>query len=81
MFFFYAVAFEPFLIIAITLCLGLIIGSARAAPGRRAVGAVVTGVYLIAVLTDFAYLYPALAAKAIPYAAWFSRMWFYSWIR
>jgi dolichyl-phosphate-mannose--protein O-mannosyl transferase len=81
MFAFYAVAFEPFLIIAITLCLGLIIGPTRAPPGRRAVGAVVTGVYLIAVLTDFAYLYPVLAAKAIPYASWFSRMWFYSWIR
>jgi dolichyl-phosphate-mannose--protein O-mannosyl transferase len=81
MFYFYAVAFEPFLIIAITLCLGLIIGPVMAAPGRRAVGAVVAGAYLIAVLTDFAYLYPALAAKSIPYAAWFSRMWFYSWIR
>jgi dolichyl-phosphate-mannose-protein mannosyltransferase len=81
MFFFYAVAFEPYLIIAVTLCLGLIIGPARAAPGRRAIGAVLAGIFLIAVLTDFAYLYPALAAKSIPYAAWRSRMWFFSWIR
>ncbi len=80
MFYFYAVAFEPFLIIAITLCLGLIIGSAQAAPGRRAMGAVVAGAYLIAVLTDFAYLYPVLAARIIPYASWLSRMWFRSWI-
>ncbi len=81
MFYFYAIAFEPYLIIAITLCLGLIIGRARAAPGRRALGSVLTGAYLIGVLTDFAYLYPALAARSIPYAAWLSRMWFYSWIR
>jgi dolichyl-phosphate-mannose-protein mannosyltransferase len=81
MFYFYAVAFEPYLVIAITLCIGLIIGPSSAAAGRRAMGAVVTGAYLIAVLTDFAYLYPALAAQAIPYADWFSRMWFYSWIR
>jgi dolichyl-phosphate-mannose-protein mannosyltransferase len=81
MFFFYAVAFEPYLVIAITLCLGLIIGPARAAPGRRAMGAVVTGAYLIAVLTNFAYLYPVFAAKVIPYSSWISRMWFYSWIR
>jgi dolichyl-phosphate-mannose-protein mannosyltransferase len=81
MFFFYAVAFEPYLIIAVTLCLGLIIGPAKAAPGRRALGAVLAGVFLIAVLTDFAYLYPVLAAKSIPYAAWRSRMWFFSWIR
>jgi dolichyl-phosphate-mannose--protein O-mannosyl transferase len=81
MFFFYAVAFEPYLIIAVTLCLGLIVGPATAAPGRRAIGAVLAGVFLIAVLTDFAYLYPALAAKSIPYSAWRSRMWFFSWIR
>jgi len=81
MFYFYAVAFEPFLVLAITLCLGLIIGPTRAAPGRRAMGAVVTGAYLLAVLTNFAYLYPVLASKSIPYVAWFSRMWFYSWIR
>jgi dolichyl-phosphate-mannose-protein mannosyltransferase len=80
MFDFYAVAFEPYLVIAITLCLGLIIGPARAAPGRRAMGAVVTGAYLLAVLTNFAYLYPVVAAQSIPYASWFSRMWFRSWI-
>jgi dolichyl-phosphate-mannose--protein O-mannosyl transferase len=32
------------------------------------------------VLVNFAYLYPILAAKAIPYASWLSRMWFRSWI-
>jgi dolichyl-phosphate-mannose-protein mannosyltransferase len=79
-FYYYAVVFEPFMIIAITLCLGLIIGPARASPGRRAVGAVVTGSYLIAVLANFAYLYPILAAKIIPYSSWLSRMWFHSWI-
>ena len=38
-FFFYAVVFDPFLVIALTLCLGLIIGPARASIGRRAAGA------------------------------------------
>jgi dolichyl-phosphate-mannose-protein mannosyltransferase len=80
MFFFYAVVFEPFLVIAITLCLGLLIGSARAVAARRAAGATVTGVYLIAVLVNFYYLYPVLAAKIIPYASWLSRMWYHGWI-
>jgi dolichyl-phosphate-mannose-protein mannosyltransferase len=62
------------------LCLGLIIGPARAAPGRRAIGGVITGVYLLAVLGDFAYMYPVLAARAIPYTSWLSRMWLHSWI-
>ncbi len=79
-FYYYAVTFEPFLIIALTLCLGLIIGPERASPARRAVGAVVTGAYLTAVLANFAYLYPILAAKAIPYSSWLSCMWFHSWI-
>jgi len=79
-FYYYAVAFEPFLIIALTLCLGLIIGPERASPVRRAFGALVTGIYLMAVLANFVYLYPILAAKVIPYTSWLSHMWFHSWI-
>ncbi|HEY3982123.1 MAG TPA: phospholipid carrier-dependent glycosyltransferase [Streptosporangiaceae bacterium] len=79
-FYYYAVTFEPFLIIAITLCLGLIIGPSAAGAGRRALGAVIAGAYLITVLANFAYLYPILAGRVIPYTAWLSRMWFRSWI-
>jgi dolichyl-phosphate-mannose-protein mannosyltransferase len=79
-FYFYAVVFDPFLAIAITLCLGLIIGPARARPTRRATGAVISVAYLLAVLANFTYLYPILAAKAIPYSSWLARMWFHSWI-
>jgi dolichyl-phosphate-mannose-protein mannosyltransferase len=79
-FYYYAIAFEPFLIIAITLCLGLIIGPERASPARRAAGAVAAGTYALAVLLNFAYLYPVLAAQVIPYSSWLSRIWFHSWI-
>jgi len=79
-FYYYAVAFLPFLAIAITLCTGLIIGPARAAPSRRALAAVGVGAYLIAVLLNLAYFYPILTAQAIPYSSWLSRMWFHGWI-
>jgi dolichyl-phosphate-mannose--protein O-mannosyl transferase len=79
-FYYYAVAFEPFLIITIVLCLGLIIGPARAAAGRRAIGAVGAGAYLVAVLLNLAYLYPILTAGVIPHSSWYARMWFHSWI-
>ncbi|HEX9030721.1 MAG TPA: phospholipid carrier-dependent glycosyltransferase [Streptosporangiaceae bacterium] len=79
-YYFYAIVFLPYLVIAITLCLGLIIGPAAAAPGRRAVGAIVGGAYLLLVLANFAYLYPVLAAEPMQYAAWLQRMWFSSWI-
>jgi dolichyl-phosphate-mannose-protein mannosyltransferase len=79
-FYFYAVVFDPFLVIAITLCLGLIIGPARARPARRALGSVLAGGYLLAVLWDFYYMYPVLAAQVVPYTSWFARMWYHGWI-
>jgi dolichyl-phosphate-mannose-protein mannosyltransferase len=79
-FYFYSVAFAPFAVLSITLCLGLIIGPARAGPLRRGVGAAVTGGYLLTVLVNFYYLYPVLAAQVIPYSSWRARMWFSSWI-
>ena len=79
-FYFYAVAFVPFLVLSITLCLGLIIGSARASALRRTTGAAVAGVYLLAVLLNFVYLYPILSAQVIPYTQWLARMWYHGWI-
>ena len=79
-FYFYAVTFVPFLVMGITLCLGLIIGPARAAPARRGVGAALSGAYLLAVLWDFYYMYPVVAAQAVPYTSWLARMWYHGWI-
>ena len=79
-FFYYATEFEPFLILSILLCLGLIIGPARASVARRSIGAAVAGAYVLVVLANFVYLYPILAGKVIPYASWLSRMWYHGWI-
>jgi dolichyl-phosphate-mannose--protein O-mannosyl transferase len=62
------------------LCLGLLIGPARAGPLRRSVGAALAGGYLLAVLLNFYYLYPVIAGQVIPYTSWLARMWFSSWI-
>ena len=79
-FYFYAVSFVPFLVLSITLCLGLVIGPAQASVRRRTAGAVAAAVCLLAVLLDFTYLYPVLAGKLIPYSAWLARMWYHGWI-
>ena len=79
-FYFYAVSFVPFLVLSITLCLGLVIGPAQASVRRRTAGAAAAGLYLIAVLVNFAYLYPVLAGKVIPYSDWLARMWYHGWI-
>jgi len=79
-FYYYAVVFDPFLVLAITLCLGLIMGPARASPNRRVAGAAVAGGYLLAVVANFYYMYPVLAGQAIPYTSWLTRMWLSGWI-
>ena len=79
-FYYYALEFEPFLILCIVLCLGLILGSATASRARRAIGASVVGVYTLAVLVLFWYFYPILAGRIIPYQDWLSHMWYHGWI-
>jgi len=79
-FYFYAVVLDPFMVIAITLCLGLILGPARASPARRGAGAAICGAYLLGVLVNFYYIYPVLAGQVISYSSWLSKMWFSSWI-
>jgi dolichyl-phosphate-mannose-protein mannosyltransferase len=77
-FYYYAVVFEPFLVIGITLCLGLIAGQVGALRGRR--GRLIVGGYLLAVVADFYFMYPVLAAQVLPFHSWLDRMWFGSWI-
>jgi len=75
-FYYYALEFEPFIIICIVLCLGLILGSATAVWWRRTLGAAVIGLYLVTVIILFWYFYPILSAKVIPYSEWYSHMWY-----
>jgi len=75
-FFYYALEFEPFLILCIVLALGLILGSATAVWWRRSLGAAVVGLYTVTVAILFWYFYPILTAQVIPYADWLSHMWY-----
>ena len=82
-FYYYALEFEPFLILSIVLCLGLILGPAAASVRRRSIGAGIVGAYVLAALIMFWYFYPVVAAKVIPYPDWLSHMWYrigHGWI-
>jgi dolichyl-phosphate-mannose-protein mannosyltransferase len=79
-FYYYSLEFEPFLILCIVLCLGLVLGRATAPRSRRAIGAALAGVYVLAVMILFWYFYPILAGKIIPYSDWLSHMWYRGWI-
>ncbi|MFI6296018.1 dolichyl-phosphate-mannose--protein mannosyltransferase [Nonomuraea sp. NPDC050790] len=80
MFLFYAIPMVPFMVLAITLCAGLLIGPA-APPGgplpmRRTVGAAAVGAFALLALVNFWWLHPILTADVIPYAEWKARMLF-----
>ncbi len=79
-FFFYALPALPFLVLALTLCAGLVLGDRAAAPPRRALGAALVGSYAVTVVISFFYFYPILSARLLPYSSWRLRMWFGSWI-
>ena len=75
-FYYYALEFEPFLILSIVLCLGLILGPVSASALRRSTGALIVGAYVLCVLLMFWYFYSILAGKVIPYHDWLSHMWY-----
>ncbi|WP_406319868.1 phospholipid carrier-dependent glycosyltransferase [Streptosporangium sp. NBC_01639] len=76
MFLFYAIPMVPFMILALTLAAGLIIGPVGAPSRRRIVGASVVGAFTLLALINFWWLYPVLTAEIIPYAEWHARMMF-----
>jgi dolichyl-phosphate-mannose-protein mannosyltransferase len=75
-FYYYALEFEPFLILSIVLCLGLILGPASASVLRRSIGAGIVGAYVLCVLLMLWYFYSIMAAQVIPYPDWLSHMWY-----
>jgi dolichyl-phosphate-mannose-protein mannosyltransferase len=77
---FYAVTILPFTIVAICLLLGRVLGPATASRRRRAVGATVTGTFLVLVVLHFAWLWPVYTYELLTTPDWLDRIWFRSWI-
>ncbi|WP_308113766.1 phospholipid carrier-dependent glycosyltransferase [Arthrobacter sp. ISL-30] len=80
MFYFYAIAFEPFLILALVYGLGLVLGKRTDPPWRRRSGLYVVAVFTMAVILASAFFYPIWTAEVISYQDWRIRMWMPSWI-
>lgn len=79
-FLFYAIAILPFLIIALTLTLGRIIGPSRLPSTRRTVGVVVAGSIFVLVLINFAWFWPIWTNELLTKSEWLDRVWFERWI-
>lgn len=80
MFFFYALTSTPFLVLAVTLALGMVLGPAAASFDRRLAGGILAGVYLLIVAMTFAYFYPIYTGELLTYTQWHARMWLDSWV-
>ena len=77
---YYAVAIIPFTVIAVTLCLGTLIGGARATYERRALGTAVAGAFVVLVIVNFAWFWPIYTDQLLTNAEWLQRIWFRMWI-
>nr|WP_255767933.1 phospholipid carrier-dependent glycosyltransferase [Pseudarthrobacter sulfonivorans] len=80
MFFFYAVSFEPFLILALVYCLGLVLGREGDPLWRRRSGLYLVALFIAAAFLLSAFFYPLWTAETISYEEWRYRMWMPSWI-
>jgi len=77
---FYSVITLPFLVLALTLTLGRILGSSTDPTPRRTVGVVVAGSYVVLVLLNFAWFWPIYTDALLTHAEWLQRIWFSRWI-
>ncbi|MEV0351939.1 phospholipid carrier-dependent glycosyltransferase [Nonomuraea sp. NPDC050680] len=80
MYLFYMIPVVPFMVLALVLVAGLVIGKESATPARRAVGAAVVGAFTLIVLINFWWLYPVLVAETLTQAQWWARMLTRAWV-
>jgi dolichyl-phosphate-mannose--protein O-mannosyl transferase len=79
-FMFYAVIALPFIVLALTLAMGKLIGSSTVPTTRRTVGVVVSGSFFVLVLLNFAWFWPIWTNGLLTHSEWLDRIWFARWI-
>ncbi|MDF9813663.1 dolichyl-phosphate-mannose-protein mannosyltransferase [Streptomyces sp. SPB162] len=79
-FLFYAVAFVPYLCLAVAMMVGAILGPPGSDERRRMWGAVGAGTLVLLIVWNFIYFFPIYTGMPISMDAWRARMWFDSWI-
>ncbi|NNH70750.1 phospholipid carrier-dependent glycosyltransferase [Nocardia uniformis] len=79
MYYFYATAMAPFLIMLLALILGEILGRARESSERRSIGLLIVCLYLGLVVANFVWLYPILTGTPITVTTWNNELWLPSW--
>lgn len=75
-FYFYAIAFQPFLI----LCIGYVLSKALENERTRSFRSAIASGALAVIALCFGYFFPLFVGGVLTYQAWYDRMWFASWI-
>jgi dolichyl-phosphate-mannose-protein mannosyltransferase len=77
---FYAVVTVPFMVLAATLLMGRMLGRSAAPTPRRTIGVIVSGVFFVLVLLNFAWFWPVYTDQLLTHREWLDRIWFTRWI-
>ena len=73
---FYAVIFEPFMVLALVYCAKLLLDSSLASGISQGLVAA----FVVIIFLNFIYFLPLFTGETITYNAWLARMWLASWI-
>jgi dolichyl-phosphate-mannose-protein mannosyltransferase len=79
-FLFYAMPTLLFQVIACTLVMGKLVGTARGPTPRRTVGVIVSGSFVVLVIMNFAWFYPIYTDQLLTHQEWLQRIWFTRWV-
>ena len=79
-FLYYIVVTLPFVVLALTLAIGRLIGPDRTPTRRRTVGVVIAGTYVVAVVANFAWFWPIFTNGLLTHGEWLDRIWLSRWI-
>jgi dolichyl-phosphate-mannose-protein mannosyltransferase len=77
---FYAIAFTPWVVLAATYALGMLLGPPAQAERKRKRRALAAGGLVILAVVMFWFFLPIYSAQVIPQSSWSARMWLQSWI-
>ena len=77
---FYAIAFLPYLVLALAMSLGTVLGPATAPAVRRKWGAIFSGGVVVLALAVSWFFWPIWTGQVVPYDFWHIHMWFPSWV-
>lgn len=79
-FLFYAVVTLPFVVLALTLTMGRLIGPSRVTSWRRTAGVIASGSFVVLTLLNFAWFWAVFTNGLLTHAEWLDRIWFSRWI-